>query len=247
MGVVEKIRLKILSRNDLKEIERDVAKEEKLARRHDIASKKLTGRSGGVLPRSITRKEEKLAALGIAGGRAEQSLALQKTKGDKLAAFGTAPGAPIQAKNRFLALEKTVAKQQIVQNRLQQAFSKIGLLSAASVNPGQVAAAQGLAGLTKIFFPAAIIASIAQLVIDAWIKSYGKGGKNDPRKKILDDVKSLIGLDKEQAIIENRTFFANSRTLNPGQETRSNTMNLREGYNRSRLYRVAYGRGGFSG
>jgi hypothetical protein len=240
MGIIEKIRLKILSRNDLREIERDVSKQEQLARRSDIASKKLKG----ALPRSVTRKEERLAELGIAGGRAEQSAAILKAKGAKLPGFGTIPGAPIQSANAFKNLEKQVAKQAVVQNSLQKAMSKIGLLGAAAANPGQAFASQGLAAATKFFLPAAVIVSIAQVVIDYWIQSYGKGGINDPRKKILDDVKSLIGTDREQDIIEGKLFFANSRTLVPGQETRSNTMNKRFGWNLSRQHRVAYGRGG---
>jgi hypothetical protein len=245
MGVVEKLRLKILSKNDLREVERDVTKEEKLARRHDIASKKINGRTGPVLPSSLTRKEARLEKLGLGGGRLEQSASLAKQKVDAFAAGGV--GAPIQKTNRFLALEKTVAKQQIITKNLSSALGKVGFLGAAAANPGQAFASQGIAAATKFFLPAAVVVSIAQLVIDYWIKSYGKGGVNDPRKKILNDVKSLIGIDREQEILEGKLYFANSRTLKPGQEVRSNTMNLNEGYDRARIHRAPYGRGGFTG
>ena len=264
MAVIERGTLKILSKNELKELERDVVKQEKLAGRSDIASAKIAQRIGPALPGAVTRKQRKLLNIGLLGGRGDESGLLQKQKVQKiksaeeltitnsiLAKLGikgkeksliSGAGAPIQKLNLVEKMNKRLIVQEKATKGLTKAFSKLNLLGAAGASPGRVIFGTGLAAVTNVFLPAAIIAMIAQKAVELWIDSYGKGGVRDPRKPIKDDIKSLVDLELEQEIIAGKLFFANSRTLKPTQETLSNTMNLREGHNRSRIARVPYGR-----
>ena len=265
MAVIERGTLKILSKNDLKELERDVVQQEKLASRSDIASAKIAQRVGPALPGAITRKQRKLGVLGLLGGRGDESGILQKQKIKKIQAAEelsitksifqklgitgktksliSGAGAPIQKLNLVEQMNKRLILQEKATKGLTKAFSKFGLLGgAAAGGAGRVFFSQGLMAVTKVFLPAAIVAMIAQAALKLWIDTYGRGGINDPRIPIKDDVKSIVDLEFEQSIISAKLYFANSRTLKPGQETRSNTMNLRDGHNRSRIARVPYGR-----
>lgn len=264
MAIIERGTLKILSKNDLRELERDVVKQEKLAGRSDIASAKIAQRIGPALPSAVTRKQRKLLNIGLLGGRGDESGLLQKQKINKIKAAEelsitksifrklgitgktksliSGAGAPIQKLNLVEAMNKRLITQEKATKLLTKGFSKLNLLGAASVSPGKVFFSSGLAAITNVVLPAAVIAMIAQAAVQLWIDSYGKGGTRDPRKPIKDDVKSLLDLQFEQQIISGKLFFANSRTLKPTQETMSNTMNLREGHNRSRIARVPYGR-----
>lgn len=267
MAVIERGTIKILSKNDLRELERDVVKQEKLAGRADIASAKIAQRVGPTLPSAITKRRKKLSQLGLFGGRGEESILAQKQKDvikrteknadflDKILirsglrkgnpkSLISAAGSPIKTASEFKKLEAQVAKNTIGVNAIQKVVGKFTpLIQGGAAGAGsKIFFSQGLASITKIVLPVAIVTMIAQAAIQLWIDSYGKGGVNDPRKPIKDDVKSIIDLQFEESIISAKLYFANSRTLKPGQETRSNTMNLKDGHNRSRIARVPYGR-----
>jgi len=265
MAVIERGKLKILSKNDLKELERDVVQQEKLAARNDIASAKIAQRVGPALPGAITRKQRKLGVLGLLGGRGDESGILQKQKIKKIQAAEeltitnkifqklgitgktksliSGAGAPIQKLNLVQQMNKRLIIQEKATKGLTKAFSKFGVLGAAAGgNAGKVFFSQGLMSITKFVLPVAIVAMIAQAALQLWIDSYGRGGIRDPRKPVKDDVKTIIDLQFEESIISAKLYFANSRTLKPGQEIRSNTMNLRDGHNRTRITRVPYGR-----
>ena len=264
MAVIERGTLKILSKNDLKELERDVVVQEKLAVRSDIASQKIAAGSALGLPSSITRKQRKLLEKGLAGGRGEESALFAKDKSKKITkaqeksftaalfaklGFGKdtdligGVGGPTEGLKKIAKINKRLRAQEKATKGLTKAFSKFGLLQgAAAGGAGRLFFSQGLAGVVKVFFPAAIIAMIAQTALNLWIDSYGKGGVNDPRVKVKDDVKSIVDLEFEESIISAKLYFSNSRTLKPGQETRSNTMNMRDGHSRSKIVRTPYGR-----
>lgn len=227
-------KLRIFSEEEFKQLERDAAKFENLAKRKERAKSQLRSR-GGVfpgedptvtnLPKSFVRKQDKLLL--------EREKSSSKGKNTK--------GAVIR-EDAFSKLQKKVDKQGGDIKLFTKMFSKSSaLVSGALFNP----IGTGLSGIQSVLskiLPIGIIISVATIAVDAWIQSYGKGGTNDPRKPILDDVFSLIGIEEETNLIAGTTFFANSRTLRPGQEVQSNTSNLRDGERRTRLLNIQYSR-----
>ena len=233
MAVRKNFKFRVFSEEEFKQLERDAAKFENLAKRKERAKVKLRQR-GGVfgegdtttnLPKSFVRKQDKLLL--------EREKTPTKGKNTK--------GAIIR-EDAIDKIKKQLTEQQKDLGVLKKLFGRgPALVQGAISNP----IGAGIGGLTSVigkFLPIGIVISIAALAVDMWIKSYGKGGTNDPRKKILDDVFTLIGLEEETNILAGTTFFANSRTLFPNQEVVSNTQNLRDGERRTRLLNVGYGR-----
>lgn len=266
-----RVRVEILSKEDMKDIERETVTLEKTAKRQSVAKDKLgksRKRKGGIfagenpkdtLPSAIIKRREKAEL-----SRAEQSKELKRDKGAiatelsketfinklmfktglKKAVKNKALAAgipPIQNQNAFKKLKMQVAKQQKTIGLMQKGMGGAGLAGGIMRGGAAGIMGRGLALASK-FFPIAIAIAIGKTALQIWMDSYGAGGVNDPRKRILDDIKSFIGLERETDILSGKQFFANSRTLKVGQEFRSNTMNLRDGYYRTSLLRSPYNR-----
>lgn len=234
MPVRKNFKLRVFSEEEFKQLERDAVKFENLNKRKERAKTKLRQR-GGVfaegdsgttnLPKSFVRKQDKLL-----------------TQREKTPTKGKNTKGAVIRDDAFSKLQKKVDKQGNDLKVFQKLFGKSSaLIQGAAFSPF----ATGLSGVKSIlskFLPAGIIISIATFAIDQWIQSYGKGGTNDPRKKILDDVFSLIGIPEETDLISGTKFFANSRTLRPGQDIQTNTEDLRDGERRTRLLNIQYSR-----
>lgn len=262
MAVRKEFSLRIFSKDELRELEQDAVKTEDALRRIDNAQQKLRVR--GALPKSFTRKQKRLEDLGLAGGRESDSLAavskaeekirntdkhvgfldsvLQKTglKGKSKSLISDV-GAPIQKANEFKNLKTDVDVLKKDVKAMEKLFGRAtSLVQGAMYNP--IGLTGQIGSLVSKIIPIGIAISIAQMAVQMWIDSYGKGGVNDPRKKILDDIKAFgIDIEQQTDIITGQTFFANTKTLKPRQDTISNTMNLRDGARRSRLLRLPYG------
>lgn len=233
MAVRKNFKLRIFSEEEFRQLEKDAVKFEQLAKRKERAKAKLRTR-GGIfpddttttnLPKSFVRKMNKSLL-----EREKTSAKGKNTKGaivreDKIA----------KIESRLLKSEKSIKV-------LDKLFGKSSaLIQGAISSPIGLAGSLGQQLLMK-FLPAGIVITIATLAAEMWIESYGKGGPNDPRKPILDDVFTLIGLEEEIDYISGVTYFANSRTLTLNQDIVSNTANLRDGERRTRLINVQYGR-----
>ena len=234
MVVRKEFKFRIFSEEEFKQLERDAVKFENLAKRKERAKSQLRGR-GGIfqgddptatnLPKSFVRKQDKLLL--------EREKTPTKGKNSK--------GAIIR-EDKIDQIEKKLKEQQKDIKVFKNLFGKsTALVQGAAFAP----IATGLSGIQSIigkFLPIGIVISIATVAIDMWVDSYGEGGTNDPRKPILDDVFSLIGIEEETNLIAGTTFFANSRTLRPGQDVQSNTEDLRDGERRTRLLNIQYSR-----
>lgn len=97
-------------------------------------------------------------------------------------------------------------------------------------------------GAASKLFPATFILSIATTVFALIVAQFGSGGLFDIRKKELDSVKSLIGLERETDIIGGDTLFLGNPTLVQGvaKNQTSNTENLRDGQRRFVLRNNGY-------
>lgn len=234
MVVRKNFKFRVFSEEEIKQLERDAVKFENLAKRKERAKAELRKRGGifsegdtGVtnLPKSFVRKQDKLLL--------EREKTPTRGKNSKGA---------IVREDKITEIERKLTEQQKDIKIFKNLFGKSSaLVQGAAFNP----IGTGLTGIQSIlakFLPVGIIVSIATAAIDMWIDSYGAGGTNDPRKPILDDVFSLIGIPEETNLISGTTFFANSRTLRPGQEVQSNTKNLRDGERRTRLLNIQYSR-----
>ena len=265
------VRLEILSKEDMKDIERETVTLEKTARRQSVAKDKLgksRKRQGGIfagenkkdtLPSAIIKRREKAEL-----SRAEQSKEIKRDKGAIATELSketfinqlmfktgikkaikskalTAGIPPIQNQNAFKKLKAQVAKQQKSISLMQKGMGGVGLAGGIMRGGAGGLMGRGLALASK-FFPVAIAIIIGKTALSIWMDSYGAGGVNDPRKKILDDIKSFIGIERETDILSGKQFFANSRTLKAGLEIRSNTENLRDGHARTSLLRSPYNR-----
>ncbi len=245
MPVVEKIRLEIVSKEDLRKLEEDVVFIEGLSKRKDTASARVKRRKQGVggafgqdpndtsLPSSVIKKrkqEELQRIIKPKGGKL----------GDKLLA-GT--GAPIQRNVVFKNLVKKVSTLEASQVKSQRALGFA--MQAIGLGRG------GLGGISqmmigtvgKIFFPIAIATTIAAVVFQMWKASYGRGGQNDASKLQLDSAVSFIGLERETSILGGERLFLGDTTLRQGlPKGRSNTAELRFGARQYVLRTNPYGR-----
>ena len=246
-----KVRLNILSKDELNDFSRDVTELEMTARRSSTAKAKVQrntsksrglgifgeGANQGQLPSAIIRKRKQSAldrkadaALGSAGNR------IGKTSG-----LISGAGAPYARGNAFKDLQRQVSLNTKATQALQRGMSGFMQMGALSRGGAGGLLNMGMGFASKIL-PIAVATAIATQVFEIWKNSYGAGGVNDVRKLVLDDVSSFVGLERESAIMSGRQFFANSRTLRMGPEIQTNTENLRDGFYRTRLLRAQYGR-----
>lgn len=256
--VTVKVRLQILSKEDLKDLEQDIVKLEQLADRKQRAqtrvgrkiggktpaippSKRGTGIFGGAeadgsLPSSIIKKRRKAAG----DRRADSSLgSAGKAKASGELVSGA--GAPAPRINAFKALQKEVSLNTKATSAMQKGMMNAGLMGGI-LRGGSGGLMNAGLGIASRVLPAAIAIQIGMTALQIWMDSYGAGGVNDPRKLVLNDVTSFVGLERETSILSGKQFFANSRTLKQGQEIQTNTMNMRDGFARTKLLRSSYGR-----
>jgi len=245
MPVVQKIRLEIVSKEELKDLENDVVFLEGLSRRKDTATARVKRRRQGAggafgqdpndvsLPSSILKKRKQ-----------EELQRIIKPKGGKLGeGLLAGTGAPIQKNLVFKNLVKKVSTLEASQVKSQRvlgfAMQAIGLGRGGLGGVGQ--AMIGTVG--KIFFPIAIATTIAAVVFKMWKASYGRGGQQDASKIQLDSAISFIGLERETSIVGGDRLFLGDTTLKQGiPKGRSNTAELRFGARQYVLRTNPYGR-----
>jgi len=229
MALVEQVRFSIFSQQEIQELQNDVIELEGLAERKDIAEKKIQQseleKRGGIfapneldatLPAAITKKQGNALI-----SRVDESRLANSTKStDKTSA------APFERSNPFKELKKEVRSLQQVQNKTTDALSFLTNF--------QGTAATKLIGTASNFLPIGFALSIATTVFALIQTQFGAGGIFDTRKRALDSVKSLIGLERETDIIGGDTLFLGNPTLVQGiaRNQTSNTENLRDGQRR---------------
>lgn len=225
MAVVEQVRFSIFSQQDIQDVQNDVMKLEDLAERKDVAEEKIQqsdlSKRGGIfapneldatLPSAITKKQGNALI-----SRVEES---------KLA-------------NSVKSTDKTsklaITKRDIVKDiDLLKEGQKKTTDALSFLTNFQGTAATKLIGSASNFLPVGFALSIATTVFALIESQFGSGGIFDRRKKELNSVKTLIGLERETDIIGGDTLFLGNPTLVQGiaKNQTSNTENLRDGQRR---------------
>ncbi len=184
MALVQQVRLAIFSKDDLKEVERDVIQIEKLAQRKVVAEKKIQtnlsgrggifapGQLGASLPKQITQAKEKA----------------QSSRGEHSKLFATEKSKDKKSKNAVF--EETVNKVDRLEQGLDQAKKAISNVEKITDNP--VIFLLDIISRNKNFaklFAGGAIGLILTVVITTRLKEFfGPGGGGDIRKQIRDEV-----------------------------------------------------------
>lgn len=229
MAVVEQVRFSIYSQQDIKELQNEVMQLEKLADRKDVAEKKIQesqqAKRGGIfapneldetLPQAITRKQGKALS-----NRIDQAKLANSFKNKD-----TSSAAAYTRNNAFKKVQGDIDLLKEGQNKTKDALSFL--------TDFQGTAGTKLIGATSKFLPVGFALSIATTVFALIEAQFGAGGIFDRRKKELNSIKSLIGLERETDIIGGDTLFLGDPTLVQGvsKNQTSNTENLRDGQRR---------------
>ncbi len=237
MAVVEQVRFSIFSQQEIIELQNDVIQLEDLAERKDVAEQKIQqselAKRGGIfapneldatLPSAITKKQGNALISRVD----ESKLANSVKSTDKTSA------APFVRGNAFRKIKDDVNLLQEGQRKTKDALSFLTNF--------QGTAFTKLVGATSNFLPVGFALSIATTVFALIQAQFGAGGIFDIRKRELDSVKSLIGLERETDIIGGDTLFLGNPTLVQGvaRNQTSNTENLRDGQRRFVLRNNGY-------
>lgn len=227
MPVIKEVRLEILSREEINNLQNEVIQIEKLADRKAAAESRITQKKGrgGIfepnqldeaLPRSVTKRQEKGLIDRVADSK-EANTFKQKD---------TTSAAPFEKSNPWKDLKKEVLDLKKGQQKTQDALSFI--------TDFQGTAATKLLGFANRILPIGFALSIATTVYGMIVQQFGKGGIFDIRKKELDSTRSLIGLERETAIIGGEFLFLGNPILRQGVPINitSNTADLRDGQRR---------------
>jgi hypothetical protein len=208
MAVVQQVRLAIFSRDDLKEIERDVIQVERLAQRKVVAEKKIQSnlsRRGGIfapglqgdsLPKHLTRQQDKAEA--------------DREAHSKL--FATEKSKDKKSKNAIF--EETVNKVDRLEQGLDEAKKAISNVEQITDNP--------FVFITHLFtsnkqfarlFAGSVIVSLAVAVATTKLKEFfGPNGPGDIRKIIRDEVAVIPDMKLLVDVRSGKVFFtADSR------------------------------------
>lgn len=231
MALVEQITLRsvIPSTQEIQELQNAVIKIESLVERQKVAEKKIRqsskDRSGGVftkdtdttaLPKTFTKRNQDSLTSRIADQKNSNSF---KNK-------DTTSAAPFVRANQFKKVQADISLLKSGQQKTTEALSFL--------TDFQGTAATKLLGTANKILPVGFALSVATTVFALIQAQFGAGGIFDIRKQQLDTVKSLIGLERETAIIGGDTLFLGNPTLVQGvaKNQTSNTENLRDGQRR---------------
>ena len=227
-----KVKLEILSKQDLKDLENDVMRLEKLAGRKDRATQKIAKRrekprggifgqeeADGSLPSAILKKR-------------------RKTLTDRLEDSKFASQVKAKDKTSAQAIKKTSWAQEkekqidALQKGLKNTQGSVAKISQVIDNPSQLI----IRGITKNKGGVAvvIIAAISVFITELMRRFFGPDGPGDIRKQIKDEVATIFRLDHIVDIRAGRTFFTADLRVRSGAVNNSISSNLGED---SMLYR----------
>ena len=229
MAVIQQVRFSIFSKDELKELENEVMSLEELSERKQLAEDKISksklDKRGGIfapneledtLPRAITKQHGN----SLINRVDDAKLANSVKSTDKTSA------APFVRSNAFKQTQKDINLLKEGQTKTTDALSFL--------TDFQGTAGTKLIGAASKFLPVGFALSVATTVFALIEAQFGAGGIFDRRKKELNSIKSLIGLERETDIIGGETLFLGDPTLVQGvsKNQTSNTENLRDGQRR---------------
>ena len=255
MVVVRKGRLSIFSKESIRDAQRDTETMKNIAQEQERIATQLrstrsrsrgtttsqssnflnTGGQSSNLPRSTVRAQQRLDE--GAGGRIQQTPAFDR-RAPRIESVGA--GAPTaQLKNlqaRVTFNERVIAA---VQARQTGVFGAIGTIQGGNAAIGNSA----LGAVRKAFWPVAIASIVVPIVYDALESAHSRGGQNDPSLRETRSAKSLIGLEREDAINGADFLWLGNPTLRQGvPPNSSNTSDLKASSRRYTLTSNPYGR-----
>ncbi len=229
MALVQQVRFSIFSQQEINELQNEVMTLEQLAERKEAAEQKITQskleKRGGIfapneldgsLPGAITKRQGNALISRVEDAKLANSV----RSTDKTSA------APFVRSNAFKKIQGEVDLLQAGQKKTTEALSFLTNF--------QGTAFTKLIGAGSNFLPIGFALSVATTVFALIESQFGSGGIFDRRKKELNSIKSLIGLERETDIIGGETLFLGNPTLVQGVAVNqtSNTENLRDGQRR---------------
>jgi len=237
MALVEQVRFSIFSQQEIIQVQNEVMELEDLAERKQIAEQKIQqselARRGGIfapneldatLPSAITKKQGNALISRVDDSRLANSI--KSTDKTSSAAFVRS--------NAFRETRKDIDLLKEGQKKTRDALSFL--------TDFQGTAFTKLTGAASNFLPVGFALSVVTTVFALIQAQFGAGGIFDIRKRELNSVKSLIGLERETDIIGGDTLFLGNPTLVQGiaRNQTSNTENLRDGQRRFVLRNNGY-------
>jgi len=229
MALIQQVRFSIFSGKERQELQNEVMDLEDLAERRDIAVQKINKskleKRGGifapneldeVLPSVITKRSS--AALNSRISDSKQANAFRNND--------TTSAAPFERANAFKKIQRDLTFLKEGQRKTQEVLR--------FVNDPSGTVFTKLLGQANKILPVGLALSIATTVFGLIEAQFGSGGIFDIRKRQLNAVKSLYGLERQTDIIGGETLFLGDPTLIQGipKNTSSNTVNLRDGQRR---------------
>lgn len=224
--VEQRVRLQILSKADVDELENQVMRLENLALRKDTAQRKIRARKskagsgtqfGGsldeVLPSATLKKRSKAEI----GRQADAALANAQKNRKKRGAGPVDEFKEIKEKE-FDKLKKDLAETKNKVGDIQEAVNDpISLLTRALTKNKAVA---------KIFAGTGIATLIINIVFTKVKEYFGEGGAGDVRKAVLDVVKAIPELALILDIRRGRVFFTADTRIRSSVASNSATQDL---------------------
>jgi len=216
MPVIRRIKVEILSKNDLKELENDIMKLESLAKRKKAASAKMSQvRARRGRTRSAAGPSGTIFG-GIDTGDMPGARANKKSLIDRLADSRQAnaskladktSAAPFVTKRTFT---EVVSKVDKMDKGMEDLTKELKIIQALVNNPmGLMMNMLGKQNmLLKVFKVAAVAALIHTMIVEASKKLYGPGGALDIRKLFKDEAASINQLALLVDIAQGKTYYS---------------------------------------
>ena len=226
MPVVRRIRISILSEEELKELERRVMRAETLAKRGSLATEQISRRPG--------RKGKTLGPTGAIFGEGGEEEALpsalikkrrktltdRKADADIASAIKAKDRTSAQAFTRNQAFKELKDKVSKLDQGLQTTQKDVGIALGAVNNPGQliINAFKGNKGVAKAAVIATIVAVIIGLVLSKTQAFFGPGGAGRLliRKAILDESNTIQELKLLLDIRSGKVIFSSDMRVRSG-------------------------------
>lgn len=242
MAIVKKIKLQIISSEELRDLENKVVKMEGLATRADKANIKIRNirakRAVGKAPIQ-TQTEDRGGIFSTQPSIGDESDISKKLPGTlPLKSKDTTSQQPVNFLTEWQKLKQEQLEQKYQINAMQKVVGLMPAIAKGMSTP--VAMEASLLGLGTrlpvIGFAFGGSLSFAEYIYSLVVSEYGPGGTRDRRKLVTDATLSYLGTEDDTLIFSGQQLFLGDPTTHKGVlHTSSNTQNLQDGLRRFNL------------
>lgn len=233
MGVIRRVRLQILSKEDLRELEENIIQLESLAKRKEAAKSQMNkvrarrgktvsrsqsispGTDGAGLPRTRTRLAEKGLTDRLSESKSVNSIK-QKDSTSAAAIIKTLP------------FKKLLSRAEKLEKRMDQTQDQLKNIQGISNDPIPflIHAVVGNSKFAKRLFKIGIVVTLLHAMITAQAKAlFGPGGSLDVRKLFKDETATVNQLQLLVDISHGKTFYTDDLRVYSHITNNSSTQN----------------------